>query len=92
MSLPKPKLGESCNGCGLCCLAEPCHLAVEILGKDDGICPALEYDDGRYYCGIVRRPAWYMFGENAPESETAPLSVLFATAIGFGKGCDSENA
>ncbi len=89
--LPKPRWGASCNGCGLCCALEPCQLAVEFLNAPEGRCRALEIEDGRAWCGLVRRPAHYLFGETVPASETGPLSVAFATALALGAGCDTED-
>lgn len=91
IDIPKPKLGEPCPGCGLCCKMEPCGLAQEIMGHTTkGPCRALEEEDGKYICGLVKRPAFYMFGEeNVPESETGWLSVLYANALGIGRGCDA---
>lgn len=89
--LVKPKLGTPCNGCGACCIAEPCEIAREALGAVSGRCPALEIEGGRAYCGMVRHPARYMFGEEAPESETGGVSVLFAAALGLGHGCDASD-
>lgn len=54
-----------------------------------GPCKALEDEDGRKVCGLVKRPAWYMFGEDVPESATGWLSVMFANALGIGRGCDA---
>jgi len=90
-SLLKPRKGDACNGCGACCIAEPCALAREILGATKGRCPALETDAERSYCGIVRRPAHYMFGEDAPASESGQVSALFASALGLGAGCDADD-
>ena len=61
------------------------------MGCTDGPCKALEDDDGRRVCGLVRRPAWYMFGEDRPPSETGRISVMFANALGIGRGCDADD-
>lgn len=88
--IQKPELGQPCNGCGYCCESEPCQLAVDIIGEVTAPCPALETSDGIARCGIVVRPAWYMFGEDvAPNETTGRLSCLFAAALGIGRGCDS---
>ena len=90
--LEKPKTGQPCNRCGLCCTIEPCKLAREFLHCTIGPCVALEADkDDRKTCGLLTRPAWYMLGEVAPECETGRLSVLLAYAIGVGRGCDSSD-
>ncbi len=37
----KPEEGAPCNGCGFCCAADPCGLAVEFLDATAGPCPAM---------------------------------------------------
>lgn len=89
--LPKPALGKPCNSCGYCCIEQPCILATEIMGDHPGPCKALEIDGDKRVCGLLRRPAYYMFGqEGVPESETGDVSVMFANALGIGLGCDAE--
>jgi hypothetical protein len=91
-SLPmKPTMGDACNGCGICCAIQPCAISIEIIGRSSGRCQALEVNEGRTYCGIVRRPAYYMFGDNVDESKTGDISVLFAAALGIGIGCDASD-
>lgn len=57
----KPMMGEPCNGCGVCCVATACGIALDhipeaALGE---ACPALEWEGGRSWCGMVRHPARY---------------------------------
>lgn len=51
----KPALGEPCNGCGVCCLAEPCPVGVIVSRRRHGACKALTWSDeaGRYHCGLL---------------------------------------
>jgi hypothetical protein len=51
----KPALGAPCNGCGLCCLAEPCPLGQVISRKRKGACDALRWSeaDAFYRCGLL---------------------------------------
>lgn len=49
----KPALGAPCNGCGVCCLAEPCPLGVLISRRRHGACDALQWDGERYVCGAL---------------------------------------
>ena len=46
---PKPAEGAPCNGCGLCCLAEPCPLGMLVSRRRTGACVALRWRaaDGR---------------------------------------------
>ena len=85
----KPEFGSPCNNCGICCCTQPCQLAKELLNAV-GKCVALEFENGKSSCGLVRRPAWYLFGEDRPESETGHVSAIFADALGIGRGCDAE--
>lgn len=57
----KPPTFSPCNGCGLCCIATPCGLALTYVpGAAPGYpCPALEWEGGRSWCGMVRRPLHY---------------------------------
>jgi hypothetical protein len=51
----KPTFGEVCNGCGVCCLAEPCPLGVLLSRSRIGPCKALVWADGQqqYRCGAI---------------------------------------
>lgn len=74
-----PAFGSPCNGCGLCCKLEVCRIGKMVFGEAQAApCPALEKEDGRYWCGIVRA------------EEKAGLPKMAADALGVGKGCDSE--
>ncbi|HEY9108389.1 MAG TPA: hypothetical protein VIN58_17060 [Roseateles sp.] len=50
---PKPAVGQPCNGCGVCCLAEPCPLGVVLSRRFKGACVALQWDGARYLCGAL---------------------------------------
>ena len=87
---PKPALGAPCNGCGVCCLAEPCPLGQVISRKRSGACDALRWDDAQrlYRCGALsdaegvlgRRWRW-----------AAPvLRRLARRWIAAGLGCDAS--
>ena len=87
MIFEKPRLGEPCNGCGMCCRMVPCELAREMLGAPIGKpCPALESEDGRYWCGLVRDPVRWL---GIPEWGKEYTADMIATALGVGRGCDS---
>lgn len=59
----KPDYGQACNGCGVCCSAEPCPVARVFLWQRRGACRALEWhtDAGAYRCGMLLRPAHYLY-------------------------------
>jgi hypothetical protein len=54
----KPALGQPCNGCGVCCLVEPCPLGQLLSRRRRGACAALRWDDGSalYRCGAMLAP------------------------------------
>jgi hypothetical protein len=71
----KPPEGAACNGCGVCCLSEPCPLGMVLSRKRSGACVALRWDalEHRYYCGAVQ----------------GPWAFLARRWISAGTGCDS---
>jgi Fe-S-cluster-containing hydrogenase component 2 len=75
----KPAPGQACNGCGVCCLAEPCPLGMLLSLKRQGPCDMLRWDASqrRYVCGAVagRSGAW---------------AALARRWISAGRGCDSD--
>ncbi|KQM80429.1 hypothetical protein [Xylophilus sp. Leaf220] len=87
---PKPALGAPCNGCGICCLAEPCPVGMLVSGRRTGACAALRWDDGqaRYVCGMVTAPAEVM----SPRWRwLAPWIGRRARRwIAAGQGCDAH--
>lgn len=84
-----PGYGKPCNGCGFCCAAQPCGLAEEFLGAKEGPCPAMEFADGRFRCGLVAHPSDYL---GFPDFGNELVGGMIAEALGIGKGCDSEIA
>lgn len=85
----KPALGAPCNGCGVCCLAEPCPLGRVISRRRTGACDALRWDEagGLYRCGAISDargvlgPGW---------AWAAPLLRRLARRwIAAGVGCDA---
>jgi hypothetical protein len=93
----KPVLGAPCNGCGVCCLAEPCPLGMVLSRQRTGACTALRWNAAatQYRCGVlvdthavVRQalPVWLGF-LRAPAA--AVLHRLGRRWIAAGMGCDS---
>lgn len=82
--LPKPRHGDPCNGCGACCKAELCDLGSHVFSRIHGPCPALEFFEGTYRCGLVVNPTFYRDGKFTELSEAA--FVL----IGGGFACDAQ--
>ena len=86
----KPPLGAPCNGCGLCCLAEPCPLGMWLSRRRHGACAALRWSPQaqRYQCGALSEPA-SVTGWRSPWL----LRLFTAMArrwIAAGKGCDTD--
>lgn len=86
----KPAKGSACNGCGYCCAEEPCGVARKFIPDytAEGPCLALEWVEGRFACGMIRRPSHYMRLPN--DWADGVLSVMIADALGAGTGCDAE--
>ena len=92
----KPDLGEPCNGCGVCCLAEPCPLGMLLTGRRSGACELLRWapDKGLYRCGALSEPAVVVASRLSPL--LAGLTPVLARAlpaiarrwIASGTGCD----
>jgi len=90
----KPALGAICNGCGVCCLSEPCPLGMLLSRRRHGRCIALRWDEpgSRYRCGMVIGPA---AAAAHGRQGTAPwftraVSRLARRWIAAGAGCDSS--
>ncbi|MCU0943103.1 MAG: hypothetical protein MUE35_11190 [Hydrogenophaga sp.] len=86
----QPAWGEPCNGCGVCCLAEPCPLGRWISGRRTGACDALRWDaaQARYRCGAVTDAASVLGPRWA---WAAPLWRRLARRwIAAGVGCDAR--
>lgn len=90
--MDKPKFREPCNGCGLCCATELCEVAEQLFVGASAPCPALEWTDGRAWCGLITHPSRHLMAKfNADEV----LVPLFSQAIPIGQGCgmsDDESA
>lgn len=86
----KPAWGEGCNGCGVCCAAEPCPVGVLVSGRRQGACRALEWRDAecRYVCGMVSAPGRYLGLDRRWLNSIA--SKLASRMISSGSGCDSD--
>ncbi|MBV8501078.1 MAG: hypothetical protein JO006_05105 [Paucibacter sp.] len=75
----KPALGATCNGCGVCCAAEPCPVGMVLSLKRRGACRMLRWsgEQTRYFCGALT---------GAPRA----LQPLLRRWIASGRGCDSD--
>jgi len=78
MSLPrKPKYGEQCNGCGLCCELQLCPVAEVAFKGQSAPCPALvrAEDGSRTFCAFVQA------------EQAAGLEPMIQNGLGIGLGC-----
>ena len=90
----KPPEGAPCNGCGICCLAEPCPVGILLSGTRSGPCRALRWQDGpgRYVCGAIVEPQgvlppWLRYLAS-PALHFLPK--LVRRWVAAGQGCDSS--
>lgn len=86
----KPAWGQPCNGCGVCCLAEPCPVGMLLSRRRRGACAALRWDEAsrRYRCGALVAPAEVL---PAPLRWAAPPFARVAhRLIAAGQGCDCD--
>lgn len=84
----KPAEGEACNGCGLCCAVALCPLAVEFLDAAAAPCPAMEFADGRFWCGLARHPSRYL---GTPPFTDRLLAPMIHAELTIGGGCDASD-
>ncbi len=84
---PKPPTGAACNGCGLCCAAQPCPLGMLLSRRRHGRCAALQWQaaDSRYVCGVLVRPERWL-----PLLPAAWARRLAWRWIAAAQGCDAE--
>ncbi len=82
----KPAPGAPCNGCGVCCAAQPCPLGMLLSRRRQGRCRALQWQagDGRYVCGVLAEPGRWL-----PWLPAALARRLAARWIAAARGCDS---
>jgi hypothetical protein len=73
----KPAWGAACNGCGVCCLSEPCPVGMVVSLRRRGACRALRWNAAakRYRCGLVEVPA---------------IGAIAKRWIAADHGCDSD--
>lgn len=89
-ALPKPALGQTCNGCGVCCAWQPCPLGVLVSRRRHGACDALQWqaEQLRYRCAMVADPrsVWPAL----PPWTARLLQRLARRWIAAGVGCDAD--
>ncbi|MET0383550.1 MAG: hypothetical protein ABW032_09020 [Burkholderiaceae bacterium] len=88
----KPSAAAPCNGCGVCCAAEPCPIGALISRRRTGACRALSWnaDDARYVCGLAAAPRSVL--PWLPRALAPPVRRLTLRWISAASGCDSSLA
>jgi hypothetical protein len=86
----KPAEAAPCNGCGVCCAAEPCPIGVLVSGRRTGACVALQWNPGAglYRCGMVDAPRTVL--PRLPRALAPLVSRLARRWISAASGCDSN--
>ena len=86
----KPPEAAPCNGCGVCCAAEPCPVGVLVSGRRTGACRALSWhaETGLYRCGLVSDPRIAL--PHLPRALAPLVSRLARRWISAASGCDSD--
>jgi hypothetical protein len=90
---PKPAEGAPCNGCGVCCLAEPCPMGALLTLRTSGPCQWLQWhaDSRTYRCGVLASTDPKTLPAHAGGLKRWWRSRLHAAArrwIAAGIGCD----
>jgi hypothetical protein len=90
--------GAECNGCGVCCLFEPCPVGIFLTGRRSGACAAVRWNEAlqQYRCGAVVAPQEVLF-QALPSGArwmaivlTPLLRKMGLRWISAGTGCDSH--
>jgi hypothetical protein len=87
-ALLKPKCGDPCNHCGLCCLMETCPVGqrfFDIPGKTH--CPALLWTKEGSRCGLMTEPQKYVPTRARIHGPTK-MREAAKFLLGAGKGCN----
>lgn len=88
----KPALGAPCNGCGVCCLLQPCPVGVVLSRRLSGPCRALRWiaAERRYRCGaLLQAQAMADSGSCSRWLRRLPYTLV-ARWIGADIGCDCD--
>ena len=83
----KPAVGAPCNGCGVCCAAQPCPVGMWVSRSTQGRCAALLWNDAeqRHRCGVVAEPQHWL--PWLPRGLARALALRWISAA---TGCDSD--
>jgi hypothetical protein len=65
---------KPCTGCGECCKEQICQFGKTAFLNVDGLCPGLIWQDGRYWCSLIKQ-------------EMLQKESIIANALKVGEGC-----
>ena len=82
-----PGVGQPCNGCGLCCLWQPCPVGVVVTRSRQGPCRALVWSAelSVYRCGLLTTPRAFV-----PWLPAAVVRRLTRRWIAANTRCDAD--
>ena len=88
----KPAWGQPCNGCGVCCLQEPCPVGALLSRRRHGACDALRWSNAaqRYHCGLLSQPTEVLPRILRPLATPIRHAARRWIAAGLGCDCDTE--
>lgn len=92
----KPAVGQACNGCGLCCLYQPCPVGMVISRSRHGPCQALAWveQESLYRCGLLQKFEPSSVSDTGKVVLRPPLQRLLHRVvrrwIAAGHGCDAD--
>ena len=83
---------KKCEHCGKCCLSGiPCLLGqilFDITDDNPMACPACEYENGLYWCGLIRNPVkWFTPLVGNVDWKCEAMAEIARIYIGIGDGC-----
>ncbi len=83
---------EKCYHCGQCCLSGvPCtfgQILFDITEKNPTVCPACEYENELYWCGLIKNPVkWLVPLVGNIEWKCEAMADIARIYIGIGDGC-----
>ncbi|MBC7619666.1 MAG: hypothetical protein H7293_11915 [Candidatus Saccharibacteria bacterium] len=94
----KPVPGAPCNGCGVCCLLEPCPLGMLLSKRRQGACVALQWNESLdlYRCGALSAPEVVLQSVLSHHLQgwipvlSRALAFFAGRWIAVNQGCDSS--
>jgi len=85
-------MAEKCDHCGRCCLSGiPClfgQILFDITHDNPTACPACEYENNLYWCGIISHPLkWFAPLVGNVEWKCEAMADVARIYIGINDGC-----